>query len=39
MSVNIALIRLIYPVERLGCGVGLNAFAVGVAFALGPSPA
>ena len=39
MSVNIALIRLIYPAERLGRGVGLNALAVGVAFALGPSVA
>ncbi|ODV13470.1 MAG: multidrug MFS transporter [Rubrivivax sp. SCN 70-15] len=37
MSVNIALIRAIYPPERLGRGVGLNALVVGVAFAVGPS--
>ena len=39
MSVNIALIRLFYPPEKLGRGVGLNALAVGVAFAVGPSVA
>lgn len=39
MSVNIALIRLIFPASRLGRGVGLNALVVGVAFALGPSVA
>ncbi len=37
MSVNIALIRLIYPISRLGRGVGLNALVVGVSFALGPT--
>jgi MFS transporter, DHA2 family, multidrug resistance protein len=37
MSVNIALIRFIYPPHRLGRGVGLNALIVGVAFAIGPS--
>ena len=37
MSVNIALIRLIYPPSRLGRGVGLNALVVGVGFAAGPS--
>jgi len=37
MSVNIALIRLIYPASRLGRGVGLNALVFGVAFAVGPS--
>jgi DHA2 family multidrug resistance protein-like MFS transporter len=37
MSVNIALIRAIYPAERLGRGVGLNALVVGVSFALGPT--
>jgi DHA2 family multidrug resistance protein-like MFS transporter len=37
MSVNIALIRSIYPAERLGRGVGLNALVVGVAFAAGPT--
>ena len=36
MSVNIALVRMIYPAERLGRGVGLNALVVGVAFSLGP---
>lgn len=39
MSVNVALIRLIYPAERLGRGVGLNALTVGVSFALGPTVA
>ena len=37
MSVNIALIRLIFPTARLGRGVGLNALVVGVSFALGPT--
>ena len=37
MSVNIALIRAIYPPNRLGRGVGLNALVVGVSFAVGPS--
>jgi DHA2 family multidrug resistance protein-like MFS transporter len=37
MSVNIALIRLLYPPARLGRGVGLNALVVGVAFAIGPT--
>jgi DHA2 family multidrug resistance protein-like MFS transporter len=39
MAVNIALIRLIYPPQRLGRGVGLNAMVVGVAFAVGPTVA
>ena len=39
MSVNIALVRMIYPAERLGRGVGLNALAVGVAFSFGPTAA
>ena len=39
MSVNMALIRLIYPAHRLGRGVGLNALVVGVAFAIGPTVA
>ena len=39
MSVNIALIRMIYPPERLGRGLGLNALVVGVAFAVGPTVA
>ncbi|MEY2686271.1 MAG: hypothetical protein RL375_469 [Pseudomonadota bacterium] len=37
MSVNIALIRALYPAERLGRGVGLNALVVGVSFAVGPT--
>ena len=37
LSVNIALIRQIYPPERLGRGVGLNALVVGVSFAVGPT--
>ena len=39
MSVNIALIRLIYPADRLGRGVGLNALVVGLGFTLGPAVA
>ncbi len=39
MSVNIALIRLLYPAHRLGRGVGLNALVVGVGFAVGPAVA
>ena len=39
MSVNIALIRQIYPASRLGRGVGLNALVVGVSFAAGPTVA
>ncbi len=39
MSVNIALIRMVYPGSRLGRGVGLNALVVGVSFAVGPSVA
>ena len=39
MSVNIALIRKIYPPSRLGQGVGMNALVVGASFALGPTVA
>ena len=39
MSVNIALVRMIYPASRLGRGVGLNALVVGVAFSVGPTVA
>lgn len=39
MSVNIALLRFIYPPHKLGRGVGLNALVVGVSFAVGPSVA
>ncbi|MGA2552379.1 MAG: MFS transporter [Burkholderiaceae bacterium] len=37
MSVNVALIRLIYPPARLGRGVGMNALVVGIGFAVGPT--
>lgn len=37
MSVNIALVRLVYPPERLGRGVGLNALVVGLGVTLGPT--
>jgi DHA2 family multidrug resistance protein-like MFS transporter len=37
MSVNIALVRQLYPAQHLGRGVGLNALVVGVAFAAGPT--
>jgi DHA2 family multidrug resistance protein-like MFS transporter len=39
MSVNIALVRQIYPPQQLGRGVGINALVVGVSFALGPTVA
>ncbi len=39
MAVNVALIRFIYPTHELGRGLGLNAFVVGVGFALGPTMA
>ncbi|MGF6768275.1 DHA2 family multidrug resistance protein-like MFS transporter [Paraburkholderia sp. GAS199] len=39
MSVNIALLRFIYPPERLGRGVGLNALTVGFCFSVGPTVA
>ncbi|WP_429294946.1 MFS transporter [Paraburkholderia sp. CI3] len=39
MSVNVALIRFLYPAHRLGRGVGLNALVVGVSFAVGPTVA
>ena len=39
MSVNIALVRQIYPPQQLGRGVGLNALVVGVSFAVGPTVA
>ncbi len=37
MSVNTALIRLIYPPEYLGRGLGINAMVVSVSVAAGPS--
>lgn len=39
MSVNLALIRVLFPKERLGRGVGFNALVVGVSSALGPTVA
>jgi DHA2 family multidrug resistance protein-like MFS transporter len=39
MSVNTALISAIFPIHRLGRGVGLNALVVGVSFAVGPTVA
>ncbi|RKP43655.1 MFS transporter [Pararobbsia silviterrae] len=39
MSVNIALLRFIYPPDRLGRGVGLNALTVGFCFSVGPTVA
>ncbi len=37
MSVNVALIRNLFPAHRLGRGVGFNALVVGVSFAVGPT--
>ncbi|STC88677.1 Spectinomycin tetracycline efflux pump [Edwardsiella hoshinae] len=37
MSVNTALIRLIYPQSQLGRGMGLNALVVAVSSAAGPT--
>lgn len=37
MSVNIALIRLIYPQRNIGRGMGLNALTVAVSSAAGPT--
>jgi len=39
MSVNTALISAIFPIHRLGRGLGLNALIVGVSFAVGPTVA
>ena len=39
MSVNIALIGLIYPPQQLGRGVGMNSLVVALGFAIGPSVA
>ena len=36
MSINIAMLRYIYPKHMLGRGLGLNAMIVAVAFAVGP---
>jgi DHA2 family multidrug resistance protein-like MFS transporter len=37
MSVNTALIRLIYPYRHLGRGMGINSFIVAVSSAAGPT--
>jgi len=37
MSVNTALIRLIYPRNKLGRGMGINSFVVAVSSAAGPT--
>jgi len=37
MSVNAALVRFTYPHRMLGRGIGINAFVVAVASALGPT--
>lgn len=37
MSVNIALVRFIYPHAELGKGIGLNGLFIGVGVALGPT--
>ncbi|TVO36808.1 MFS transporter [Vibrio algivorus] len=39
MSVNVALIRLIYPKRFLGRGMGINSFIVAVSAAAGPTVA
>ncbi len=39
MSVNLALIRRIFPPEQLGRGAGLNALIVGMGYSLGPTVA
>jgi DHA2 family multidrug resistance protein-like MFS transporter len=39
MSVNAALVRLIYPADRLGRGVAINSMVVAIASVAGPSVA
>jgi DHA2 family multidrug resistance protein-like MFS transporter len=39
MSVNIALIRFVFPARKLGRGVGTNALVVALAFTVGPTVA
>ncbi len=39
MSVNVALIRFIFPNKLLGRGLGINALVVGVSTAIGPTVA
>jgi DHA2 family multidrug resistance protein-like MFS transporter len=37
MSVNMALVRFVYPINRLGLGIGINAVIIAVAAAAGPT--
>src|SRR5205085_11480540 len=37
MSVNMALVRFIHPVHRLGYGIGINAVIIAVSAAAGPT--
>ncbi|HEY8975513.1 MAG TPA: MFS transporter [Burkholderiaceae bacterium] len=39
MSVNMTLIRVVFPASRLGRGAGMNALVVGIAFTVGPTVA
>ena len=39
MSVNVALIRFVFPRNRLGAGIGLNATVGSIATAVGPTAA
>ncbi len=39
MSVNMAVVRFIFPLERIGRGIGLNAFIIAVSAAAGPTVA
>ena len=39
MSVNIALIRFVFPARQLGRGVGMNSLVVALAFTVGPTVA
>jgi DHA2 family multidrug resistance protein-like MFS transporter len=37
MSVNMALVRFIHPINRLGYGIGINAVVIAVSAAAGPT--
>src|SRR5262245_35407142 len=39
MSVNMALVRFIHPINRLGYGIGINAVIIAVSAAAGPTVA
>jgi MFS transporter, DHA2 family, multidrug resistance protein len=39
MSVNMALVRFIHPIHRLGYGIGVNAIIIAVSAAIGPTVA